>query len=391
MTRKGLCIPYGQNIFEGHIVVKRVRVIQEEHMSDNALNNHSIIVLGPSGSGKTVYLASMFKKLSTQSPDIPFFIETSAGQRKQLIDKYNQVANPSATWPAGTTFAEVSEWKFICSVRSPTGEHFQALQFTYLDYAGGRLTDAQPEDESEEEDQFEKRVTEANVVLGLLDGQRLLELMKNPSSNASKTFVLRDLPATITLMQKCQGPIHFVITKWDLLEDSYPLGKIRDSLFQIEEFKNIIRQRTDPVWLIPVSSVGKGFAEPQRDGSMRKTGADIKPLYVEMPFCCVLPDCLRNLIKSLLKEEEAAKKAAEELSKQSAPALAGPTWRRILGGAFRFTGSALKKRFELDDTMFRELGRYFDLLARNKEDEILRQGSNELDSSYSTERSALSS
>ncbi len=337
-------------------------------MSDYALNNYNIIVLGPSGSGKTVYLASMFKKLSTQSPDIPFFIETSAGQRKQLIDKYNQVANHPETWPAGTTFAEVSEWKFICSVRSPTGEHFQALQFTYLDYAGGRLTDAQPEDESEEEDQFEKRATEANMILGLLDGQKLLELMKNPSSNASKTFVLSDLPKMIILMQKCQVPIHFVITKWDLLEDSYPLGKIRDSLFQIEEFKNIIRQRPDSVRLIPVSSIGKGFAEPQRDGSMRKTGADIKPLYVEMPFCCVLPDCLRN---SLLKEEEAAKKAAEELSKQSAPA--GLIWWRILGGAFRFTGSALKKRFGLDDTMFRELGRYFDLLARNKEDEIHRE------------------
>ncbi len=184
-------------------------------MSDSALNNYDIIVLGPSGSGKTVYLASMFKKLHTQSPDLPFFIKTNAGQSKQLIDKYNQVADPSTTWPAGTTFAEVSKWKFICSVRPPTatGEHFEALQFTYLDYAGGRLTDAQPEDESEEEDQFEKRATEAYMVLGLLDGQKLLELMKNSSSNASKTFVFSDLPKMITLMQKCQGPIHFVITK----------------------------------------------------------------------------------------------------------------------------------------------------------------------------------
>ena len=106
-------------------------------MSDNALNNYNIIVLGPSGSGKTVYLASMFKKLHTQSPDLTFFIKTNAGQSKQLIDKYNQVADPFATWPVGTTFAEVSEWKFICSVRPPTatGEHFEALQFTYLDYA----------------------------------------------------------------------------------------------------------------------------------------------------------------------------------------------------------------------------------------------------------------
>src|SRR2546421_9865770 len=103
-------------------------------MSMNTLSNYNIIVLGPSGSGKTVFLASMFKKLSTQSRDLPFFIETpSANQRKQLIQKYNQVSNTSASWPAGTTFAEVSEWEFICSVRSRTGEHFKALQFTYLD------------------------------------------------------------------------------------------------------------------------------------------------------------------------------------------------------------------------------------------------------------------
>lgn len=75
--------------FGGHFVVNRVRVMQEEHMSDNALNNYNIIVLGPSGSGKTVYLASMFKKLYTQSPDLPFYIKTNAGQSKQLIDKYS--------------------------------------------------------------------------------------------------------------------------------------------------------------------------------------------------------------------------------------------------------------------------------------------------------------
>src|SRR5437867_4188098 len=110
-------------------------------MSINAISNYDIIVLGPSGSGKTVFLASMFKKLSQHSRDLPFFIETSANKLRQLIDKYAQVANPFASWPAGTMFSEVSEWEFICSVRSPTGDHFKALQFTYLDYAGGRITD----------------------------------------------------------------------------------------------------------------------------------------------------------------------------------------------------------------------------------------------------------
>jgi GTPase SAR1 family protein len=342
-------------------------------MSNDYVNNYNIIVLGPSGSGKTVYLASMFKKLSTQSLDLPFFIETNANQRKQLIDKYNQMANPSATWPKGTTFAEVSEWKFFCSIRSPAGGHFQALQFTYLDYAGGRITDVQPEDENEEEDQFEERATKADAVLGLIDGQRLLDFMNNPSSNTSKTFVLRDLSATITLMQKCQGPIHFVITKWDLLEDLYSLGKIRKSLLQIEEFNNIIQQRRDPVWLIPVSSVGKGFAEPQLDGSMRKTGANIKPLYVEMPFCCVLPDCLRNDVKRLLREEAVVQETVDKLSNQPTPRLAVPVWKRMLGGALRFTGGTLNILFGLDDSLFRELGRHFDLLVRNKEDELRKE------------------
>jgi hypothetical protein len=181
----------------------------------------------------------MYKKLSTQNPDLPFFIETSGNQSRRRIEKYNQVADPSATWPLGTQMAEVSEWKFICSIRPLSGPRFQALQFTYLDYAGRRITDI-PEDESEDEDQVEKRATEADAVLGLIDGQKLLELMKNPSSTASKTFILRDLSAMLTIIQRCSGPIYFVITKWNLLEDLYSLAKIRDALLRMEEFNNII-------------------------------------------------------------------------------------------------------------------------------------------------------
>ena len=105
------------------------------------MNNYSIIMLGPSGSGKTVFLSSLYKRLSTQS-ELGFFLQVdTVAKRKRLNNIYTQVAIEEK-WPAATRYDQVSEWTFTCRVQNPSDLSIHdACSFTYLDYAGERITD----------------------------------------------------------------------------------------------------------------------------------------------------------------------------------------------------------------------------------------------------------
>ena len=120
--------------------------------SSDSLNTYTVIMLGPSGSGKTVFLASMYKKLSTQG-DLGFFLEVDGAEKRKRLNKvYTQIAIDEK-WPKGTTYSEVSEWSFTCRVQTENLPIYSACRFNYLDYAGGRITD-----EMDEEDLvFEKK------------------------------------------------------------------------------------------------------------------------------------------------------------------------------------------------------------------------------------------
>lgn len=270
-----------------------------------SLNTYTVIMLGPRGSGKTVYLASMYKKLSTQGRQ-GFFLEIdSAEKRKRLHNVYTQIAIDEK-WPKGTTYDEVSEWTFNCGVQTENLNIYSACRFKYLDYAGGRLTD-----EMEDEDtSFENQLKNADALLGVLDGQRLRALIRN--EKLGKFWVVNELPNMLSIMQRSKKPIHFVISKWDTLIDEYSLEELRDRLLEIEEFRNLIQLRNQaslPVRLIPISSVGMGFAELQPDGSMAKTGSLPNPFLVEMPLACILPDMIQTTLNEIIRKKQ------EELSK----------------------------------------------------------------------------
>ena len=184
------------------------------------MNNYTVIMLGPSGSGKTVFLASMYNKLATQG-DNSFFLEIDgAEKRKRLNNIYTQIAIDEK-WPNGTKYSEVSEWGFTCRVQTENLPIYSACRFTYLDYAGGRLTD-----EIEEEDSaFENKLKEADALLGLLDGRRLCALMRN--EKVGILWAVNDLPNMLNVMQSAFKPIHFVISKWDIVEGNFTLEQIR--------------------------------------------------------------------------------------------------------------------------------------------------------------------
>jgi hypothetical protein len=269
------------------------------------MRTYKVIMLGSSGAGKTVFLASLHKKLSIQGEE-GFFIEVQDPVRRQVLENiYAEVATGDK-WPLPTDRSDQSqsghEWTFRCCVRIEDRSIHPACQFTYLDYAGGKLTDANVAGEEE----LALKAKAADAVLGLLDGRKIYSFMNNNDDQYRNEFFLKDIPAIARIMQRCEAPVHFVISKWDLLEGKYTLGQIRDRLLEISEFKNLISQLTGKtVRLIPVSSVGANFATLLPNGKMQKhSGAIPRPFYMEVPLACVLPDALLKQVADLKQQEK---------------------------------------------------------------------------------------
>lgn len=330
------------------------------------MNTYTVIMLGPSGSGKTVFLASMYKKLSIQG-DNGFFLEIDgAEKRKRLNNIYTQIAIDEK-WPKGTTYSEVSEWTFTCRVQTENLPIYSACRFTYLDYAGGRLTDEMEEEDSE----FDSRFTEADALLGLLDGQRICALMRN--EKIGNLWAINDLPNMLAVMQRSPKPIHFIISKWDIVEGNYTLEQIRDRLLQIEEFKNLVKLRNkagSPIRLIPVSAVGMGFATLQPDGGMAKTGVLPQPFQVEVPLACVLPDMIQTMLEELMRKRE------QELITQIEVKPNLSFWDRLgqaFGGGLRMVQQVLPKKYQFAEDILQKLIEFAEEPAQKKQEAAVRR------------------
>ena len=328
------------------------------------MHNYNVIMIGPSGAGKTVFLASMYKLLSIQRGYTSFFLEVSPEQRKLLNDKYTQIAGPGE-WPGPTQFREISEWYFRVCIENDSFYKFPAFQFTYLDYAGERIVDTKQSEDSVSD--FETRLQNADAVVGLIDGRKILSLMRDEDD--AQVFILRDLANILQIIQQTRCPIHFVISKWDLLNSKYSLKEIRERLMANDDFRELVKKRGQkvPLRLIPVSSVGMEFAELQPDGEMRKIrGAQPKPFQVEMPIACVLPDQLTTQLQKIKEEEQ----RIQSRSIESEPNLT--IWDLIgefVGSGLREVRKYLPAEYQFSDLLLKVLIDYAEMGVWDKRKE----------------------
>lgn len=266
------------------------------------MQSYKVLMLGTSGAGKTVLLASMFQRLAAPSSDIGFSLSCDTEVQRAILNRtYREIVNTSAEWPRKTLRSEVSEWHFICNVQTKDLKNYPTLQFTYLDYAGGVLTD--PEEGESSASAVHEEIKRADVLLAILDGYEILKLMLNREND---DFIYLELTPVLQIVAQCHQPVHFVITKWDLLDGKFSLAQVRSCLLEIELFHQVVLNRSEKysTRLIPISSVGKGFAELQTQAYggiiMRKIpGAKPSPFQVEIPLACVLPDVLERQLKEL--------------------------------------------------------------------------------------------
>lgn len=269
---------------------------------------YKVLMLGPRGAGKTVYLSSMFYKMSTAGPR-GFFLKANQELRHALSQRFYALT-AAGKWPVNTIDLHECYFDITVPTRNPTA-NYEACKITYFDYGGGRLTGHADPDESKE---LERCARQADVLMALLDGAKLRRILFRGDRRLRQRFFQIDLKAIAdTLQIHPQHTIHFVISKWDLFEDTNRnIELIRDELLRYEPFQNVILDRVHGglVRFIPVSSVGSNFVEPtseyEKGGSWEMTineSAEVQPFQVEFPFACILPDLFEQGIKATAQRE----------------------------------------------------------------------------------------
>lgn len=276
-----------------------------------------VVALGVAGSGKTVFLAAMFHRLHVQSPGGAYFLETSAEQRVALSQVFRQVIDANSPWPPGTVAKEAREFTFDC-MAFHEGSKYQVLRINYLDYSG-ELLESEQEGGGTALHELEQRILGAHALLGMIDGHRVLQYLRNEP--AGQAYIHSTIQPMIGFMAGATCPVHFVLTKWDLVRDfgepqdagdDARLRLVRDALtdgMQLEPLAARHGKVRRIVRLIPVSAVGPEFVRLDEQGKVvKRPGATPSPTNLEVPLSAVVPDLFRQAEASL---DEATRRAID--------------------------------------------------------------------------------
>ncbi len=265
-----------------------------------------VVALGPSGSGKTVLLSSMFHELSFFASTRAYMVDTTPQDRLLLNNLYEEVSDTSRPWPraTGRSTEETREFAFRCVGRDADNRTHTIAQITYLDFAGALLEDA-GHTASPSFAKVAAAVEEANALLVLLDGRRVRQLLDN--ADDGRRHFEHTLLSTLNFAQNAECPVHFVVTKWDLLQEFAPLSGlddadrlavVADALLHHQHIRGVIEApgAGRVVRIIPVSSVGAGFVEIDGRGRVvKKAAATPHPTNIEAPLAAVVPDFFRQV------------------------------------------------------------------------------------------------
>ncbi|MFD0660451.1 hypothetical protein [Thermocatellispora tengchongensis] len=273
-----------------------------------------IVALGLQGSGKTLLLASMFQELKAPTRQ-SYYLSAPPADVARLTEWYSTMADTSSSgsdrdWPYGTAVGDTRRFLFSVRTRSGGVVH-EVLRLDYLEYAGELLTGTD-EDGARGREELFAHMESAHALLGILDGQRIRRHLDGHPGGWAELD--RTLNILIPHMMNATCPIHFVITKWDLLDDldedeNARLAIVRNMLMSNDHFRALVgtHSRDRVVRLIPVSAVGPGFARMDGQGHVVKVPhAQARPVYVDVPLSAVVPDLFDQAEMRLQAEFKAA-------------------------------------------------------------------------------------
>ncbi|WP_433017288.1 hypothetical protein [Kribbella sp. CA-294648] len=300
---------------------------------DHTPPHFRVVALGVAGSGKTVYLSSMFHTVNVPAPGRTYFLETNAAHRVYLSKVFDEVSDTSEPWPRGTRTGETRELDFDC-VSFDAGVRHTVFRISYLDYAG-ELLESEQEAGSTALADLESRIRSAHGLLCMLDGYRVLQYLRNEP--AGRRYFRSQIQPMTGIMAGASCPIHFVLTKWDLVrgfgepadaDENTRLDLVRDALLETAHLRALIETHTFAhrvIRLIPVSAVGPHFAQMDQQGHVLKLpDGEVDPTNVEVPLTAILPDLFRQVESSLdaltrrrLTEEAASRRGRGDGSRTS--------------------------------------------------------------------------
>jgi hypothetical protein len=247
-----------------------------------------LALVGFEASGKTVFSGCMFNELRIPGRE-GIFLDTSPESASSLLALYNTTADTDTGFPGATAKGELREWRFTVKAKSTAGVA-EVAKFSYLDFAGESLREMSGAAPNPRTRQLRARFTGADVLMGVLDGAEVKHYLEG---RPSPSFY-RDLGSLLALLANHRKAVNFVLTKWDLIEDHYSFRHVIERLMHIDIFAKFIQaqQQVGTCRLIPVSSVGAGFATEEDDGMRKNRGKQINPVRVELPIACALPDAV---------------------------------------------------------------------------------------------------
>jgi len=267
-----------------------------------------VIALGVAGSGKTVFLSSMFHALNVPMPGRSYFLETDASHRVYLSNVFDEISDTAEPWPRGTRTGETRELVFDC-VSFNEGVKHRIFRISYLDYAG-ELLESEQEAGSTALSELEERIQKTHALLGMLDGYRVLQYLRNEP--AGRRYFRSSIQPMIGTMAGATCPIHFVLTKWDLVrgfgepdnaDDNTRLSLVRQALIDNAQIRALVDTHSwgnRIIRLIPVSAVGPDFAQMDHaDHMLKRPEGEVKPTNIEVPLTAILPDVFSQVELSL--------------------------------------------------------------------------------------------
>jgi hypothetical protein len=269
-----------------------------------------VVALGTAGSGKSVFLATMFHQLNVESPDKSYFLRTRLDDHIALSATYRQVAAPDEPWPRATGTGETRRYSFDCVAFDGSGLR-PLSTIEYLDYAGELLEGGLRENAAALAE-LTDHIAGAHALLGMVDGHRVLQYLRREARG--RAYFHGTLQPVVSLMAAATCPIHFVITKWDLVrgfgeapgaDDATRLQAVREALEDVLQLDALAARQgmlRRIVRLIPVSAVGDDFLQLGDGGDLvKRPDGRLRPRNVEAPLSAVLPD-LFSQVESALDE-----------------------------------------------------------------------------------------
>ena len=266
-----------------------------------------ILMLGFTGSGKTLMLAGLYQRFKLGGGHGITIIPDDASERElsEITKNIQDTSNPYL--PRSTLPGETREWRFDVRVDWEDRRE-RAFELAYLDYAGEHAERLSAVGQQEAPDeQFMDALREADIVMGVLDGSKVLKLMTDGYSAHLVTEIEAILRRLVLAEQKS---IHLVISKWDLLVDRYGRPyRTKQVIGALEsyspEFRDFLRNpQFNSMRIIPVAALGTGFVRPDPNdpagrAMVKVPGARWNPGGAAIPFYCGIPDIIQGDVRLL--------------------------------------------------------------------------------------------